>query len=227
MQRACLSSRADGPGGGREPTRRRASALQTPRRLYSRHHGVQARPTDISEAVTRCCGSCRRPGLHLRGGGPGRGSRRVTRRRAARDPPITRARRLPARVHRGRSCPQISFPLGGVGAGSIGLGGRGQLRDWQIFNRPDRGNAPGYAFPAIRVDRGPRAPFVSVLEGRLRPPYQGPFGLGSRSAPGLQRLESSRFTGEFPLAQVAFRDRRLPVRVTLDAFSPVHPARRR
>ena len=124
---------------------------------------------------------------------------------------------------RARSSRRFSFPLGGVGAGSIGLGGRGQLRDWQIFNRPDRGNAPGYAFPAIRVNGGAPPPFVSVLEARLRPPYQGNFGLGSRSAPGLQRLESARFTGEYPLAQVAFRDRRLPVRVTLHAFSPFIP----
>ncbi|MCU1252109.1 MAG: hypothetical protein JWQ49_5138 [Edaphobacter sp.] len=33
----------------------------------------------------------------------------------------------------------ISFPLGGVAAGSLGLGGRGQLRDWEIFNRPNKG----------------------------------------------------------------------------------------
>jgi non-lysosomal glucosylceramidase len=134
-----------------------------------------------------------------------------------------RARVSYPRVFTGPQLSQISFPLGGVGAGSIGLGGRGQLRDWQIFNRPNHGNAPGYAFPAIRVDRGARPPFVSVLEARLEAPYQGAFGLGSRSAPGLQRLESARFTGEFPLAEVRFRDRRLPVRVTLDAFSPFIP----
>jgi non-lysosomal glucosylceramidase len=127
------------------------------------------------------------------------------------------------RVFTGPQLSQISFPLGGVGAGSIGLGGRGQLRDWEIFNRPDRGNAPAYAFPAIRVERGAELPFVSVLEARIRPPYQGAFGLGSESAPGLQRLESARFTGEYPLAQIAFRDRRLPVRVTLDAFTPFIP----
>ena len=62
-----------------------------------------------------------------------------------------------------------------------------------------------------------------MLEARLRPPYQGAFGLGSNSAPGLQRLESARFTGEFPLAHIAFRDRRMPVQVSLDAFSPFIP----
>ena len=68
-----------------------------------------------------------------------------------------------------------------------------------------------------------RKPFVSVLEARLQPPYQGSFGIGSHSAPGLQRLQGATFTGEFPLAHVAFRDRRMPVGVVLDAFSPFIP----
>jgi uncharacterized protein (DUF608 family) len=127
------------------------------------------------------------------------------------------------RVFTGAHLSQIAFPLGGIGAGCIGLGGRGQLRDWEIFNRPDKGNAPGYAFPAIRVQPAGGAPIVSVLEARIAPPYQGTFGLGSRSAPGLQRLESATFTGEFPLARVDFHDHRLPVDVRLDAFSPFIP----
>src|SRR6478752_4438237 len=127
------------------------------------------------------------------------------------------------RVFTGAHLAQIAFPLGGIGTGCIGLGGRGQLRDWEIFNRPDKGNAPNYAFPAIRVERPGRPAFSSVLESRLAPPYQGTFGLGSRSAPGLQRLQAATFTGEFPLAHVAFRDRRLPVQVSLDAFSPFIP----
>ena len=43
----------------------------------------------------------------------------------------------------------IAFPLGGIGTGTVSLGGRGQLRDWEIFNRPDKGNELSYAFPAI------------------------------------------------------------------------------
>ena len=134
-----------------------------------------------------------------------------------------RARIAYPRVFTGTQLSQIAFPLGGIGTGCVSLGGRGQLRDWEIFNRPDQGLSPGYVFPSIRVQQGSSAPFVSVLEARLRPPYQGAFGLGSNSAPGLQRLESARFTGEFPLAHIAFRDRRLPVQVSLDAFSPFVP----
>src|SRR6516164_2770059 len=60
------------------------------------------------------------------------------------------------RVFAGRHLTAIAFPLGGVCAGSISLGGRGQLRDWEIFNRPDIGNAPTYAFPAIWAQAGNR-----------------------------------------------------------------------
>ena len=62
-----------------------------------------------------------------------------------------------------------------------------------------------------------------VLEARFLPPYEGSSGLGSNNAPGLVRLASSTFTGEYPLARVDFQDRALPVRVSLEAFSPFIP----
>ena len=185
--------------------------------------GVRGRREFLKQSLTAAAAAAV-PGSAIAQGQAAAGSRAVDPSKAAPVPGGTVRPRIGyPRVFTGAQLSQISFPLGGVGAGSIGLGGRGQLRDWQIFNRPDRGNAPGYAFPAIRVDRSARPPFVSVLEARLQPPYQGPFGLGSRGAPGLQRLERARFTGEYPLAHVAFRDRRLPVRVTLDAFTPFIP----
>lgn len=128
------------------------------------------------------------------------------------------------RVFTGQKLAMIAFPLGGVGAGSISLGGRGQLRDWEIFNRPDKGLAPTYALPSIWVRTASDAkPVSKVLEGRFLPPYEGQNGLGSNNAPGLRRMDGATFTGEYPLAQVAFRDARIPVKVTLEAFSPFIP----
>jgi len=127
------------------------------------------------------------------------------------------------RVFSGRQLAAIAFPLGGIGAGSIGLGGRGQLRDWEIYNRPDQGRSPEYAFPAIRVQAGHAKPVTRVLEARLLPPYASASGLGPANAPGLSRLARATFTGEFPLAHIAFQDPRLPVHVSLDAFSPFIP----
>ena len=127
------------------------------------------------------------------------------------------------RTCRGSRLKMISFPLGGVGAGSIGLGGRGQLRDWEIFNRPDKGNSPQYAFPSIWTERPNEGPMARILEARVLPPYEGPTGLGFANVPGLPRLESCTFTGEFPLARIDFEDSNLTVKVSLEAFSPFMP----
>jgi len=127
------------------------------------------------------------------------------------------------RIFRGNGLKMISFPLGGVGAGSLGLGGRGQLRDWEIFNRPATGASPSYAFPAIWVQSGNEKPVARVLEARILPPYEGQDGLGSKNSPGLSRLQGATFTGEYPLAHIDFEDSQLPVHIELDAFSPFIP----
>jgi non-lysosomal glucosylceramidase len=127
------------------------------------------------------------------------------------------------RIFSGNQLKMISFPLGGVAAGSLGLGGRGQLRNWEIFNRPNKGFSPPYAFPAIWVQSGDDKPIARVLESRITPPYEGQDGLGSRNSPGLSRLERATFTGQFPLAHIDFEDRKLPVHVELDAFTPFIP----
>ena len=128
----------------------------------------------------------------------------------------------PRQFH-GRQLQMISFPLGGVAAGSIGLGGRGQLINWEIFNRPNKGYRPAYAFPSIWAQAGNGKPVARVLESRILPPYEGQDGLGSNNSPGLSRLESATFTGEYPLAHIDFHDQLLPVKVELDAFSPFIP----
>lgn len=133
--------------------------------------------------------------------------------------------RLPhyPRSFTGPALKMISFPLGGVGAGSVGLGGRGQLRDWEIFNRPDYGGSLLYSFASIWVRPHGAAPIAHVLESRIEPPYEGQDGLGSRNAPGLSRLQGATFTGEFPLARVDFHDSRLPIQVSLHAGTPFIP----
>jgi non-lysosomal glucosylceramidase len=127
------------------------------------------------------------------------------------------------RVFQGQQLKMIAFPLGGVGAGSLRLGGRGQLRDWEIFNRPSKGTSPAYAFPAIWVQSGNAKPVARVLEARILPPYEGQDGLGSNNSPGFSRLQTAKFTGEYPLSKIEFEDPTLPVRVELEAFSPFIP----
>jgi uncharacterized protein (DUF608 family) len=127
------------------------------------------------------------------------------------------------RVFRGPALATIAMPLGGIAAGSISLGGRGQLRDWEIFNRPDKGNQPAYAFAAIRVELPGRQPVVRVAESRIQPPFEGATGLGTANAPGLPRLRAAVFRSMYPMARIDFEDGRLPVRLALEAFTPIFP----
>ena len=47
-------------------------------------------------------------------------------------------------TYSGSATSMISFPLGGIGTGSVGLGGNGRLVDWEICNRPNKGSLLGY-----------------------------------------------------------------------------------
>jgi uncharacterized protein (DUF608 family) len=127
------------------------------------------------------------------------------------------------RVFSGDQLKMLAFPLGGVGAGSLALGGRGQLRDWEIFNRPNKGFSPQYAFPSIWIKAGTQEPVTRVLEARILPPYEGQDGLGSNNAPGLSRIAAAEFTAQYPLAHLQFTDASLPAKIELDAFSPFIP----
>ena len=46
---------------------------------------------------------------------------------------------------------RIALPLGGIGTGTVSLGGRGDLRDWELVNRPAKGFVPQYTFFALNV----------------------------------------------------------------------------
>src|SRR4030042_222290 len=60
-------------------------------------------------------------------------------------PPLSSAT-VSARTYTAGSLQELAFPLGGIGTGTVSLGGRGQLRDWEIFNRPGKGKNLGYTF---------------------------------------------------------------------------------
>ena len=133
-------------------------------------------------------------------------------------------RRAPQPTYRGRHLEEIAFPLGGVGTGCVSLGGRGQLRDWEVMNRPAKGFALPQAFFTVRVQEGRKPPLVRVLEG----PVGGPLARDGHSAPrsageGLPRFAQASFTGRFPFAEVSLSDPAVPLRVRLEAFSPFIP----
>ena len=54
-------------------------------------------------------------------------------------------------IYEGNKRRAISFPLGGIGSGCIGLSGYGQLVDWEIFNRPNQGSSNGMTNFAVKA----------------------------------------------------------------------------
>jgi non-lysosomal glucosylceramidase len=129
----------------------------------------------------------------------------------------------PLRTFTGESLRKVAFPLGGIGTGTVSLGGRGNLRDWEIFNHPGKGCNLPYTFFAIWVKPEGEAPIARILERRLLPPYDSAQGLPPGFLCGLPRLREARFTGGYPLAWIEFEDETLPVTARLDAFNPFLP----
>ncbi len=118
-----------------------------------------------------------------------------------------------------------AFPLGGIGTGNVSLGARGELRDWEIFNGPGKGNWLPFTFFSLRAAPEGRPVVMRVLESRLRPPHgERPLGYPAWShLAGLPRFADSRLVGEYPLATVELLDDDVPVAVTLEAFTPLVP----
>jgi len=125
----------------------------------------------------------------------------------------------------GRQLDEIAFPLGGIGTGMVSLGGRGQLRDWELMNRPAKGFLVPYSFFTLRVEQPRKPPLVKVLEG----PVGGPLNLGGHtsvrweSGAGLPRFREVSFRGEFPVAELRLKDPDVPLDVNLEAFNPFLP----
>lgn len=128
----------------------------------------------------------------------------------------------PQRTFEGENLSQIAFPLGGIGTGTVSLGGRGNLQDWEIFNRPAKGLNLPFTFFAIRIREG-NTYRAKILESKLLPPYTSSHGLPNSRVSGLPRFDSARFRGEYPFAYIEFSDRGMPLKINLEAFNPLIP----
>ena len=124
---------------------------------------------------------------------------------------------------------EISFPIGGIGTGCIGLAGNGALVDWEIFNRPNKGGDNGFSHFAIKAERTDGSSDTRVLvadtDKDLSGTYNHGYGSGLRSCSmqGFPHFRCCRFTGEFPVATVEFIDGTFPGEVSLTGWNPLIP----
>jgi len=118
----------------------------------------------------------------------------------------------------------LAFPLGGIGTGNVSLGARGELRDWEIFNQPAKGNTLPLTFFALRCQQAGRAPKIRVLEGPLQAPHTPSHGYHPmKSLAGLPRFKGTTFRGQYPFASIDFHDDNMPLSVALEAYTPLLP----
>ena len=119
---------------------------------------------------------------------------------------------------------RIAFPVGGIGTGTVSLGGRGNLKDWEIMNRPAKGFVPDPPpFFAIYTEQANGKIAARALEGPLElEEYEGYSGSQAPNH-GLPRFQKCSFDATYPFARVYLSDRDLPVDVNLEAFNPFIP----
>ena len=135
--------------------------------------------------------------------------------------------------YEGEATRYTSFPLGGIGAGSIGIGADGRLRDWEIHNRPAKGSLNGFTHFAIKAMRGDELVDIRMLNGEykgnaageLQGTQHNTFGFGPQreTMAGFPWFEKTSLTGPYPVAELNFEDKRFPGNIKMEAFSPFVP----
>ena len=115
------------------------------------------------------------------------------------------------------------MPVGGIGTGTISIGGRGNLRDWELVNKPAKGYAPPNTFFAVYAKPRDGKAVCRAIEGPMDfSEFEGASGSPVRNH-GLPRFRQCNFAAAYPLGQVMLADPDVPVQVRIEAFNPMVP----
>lgn len=128
---------------------------------------------------------------------------------------------------------EISMPVGGIGAGCVGLAGNGGFIDWEL-DTPAKGSINPFSHFAVKAVNSAGV-VAKVLQGdhvrdltgtyaREKFQHRG-FGYGpdSGTMAGFPHFERNVFEGAFPWAKVTFADPSFPAAPTLSAWSSFIP----
>lgn len=127
---------------------------------------------------------------------------------------------------------QVALPLGGIGTGTVSLGGRGELRDWEIMNVPGKkystvttgNNAP---FFAIYAKPQTGEAMTTLLAGPLYPQEYLHYEGRPVNHHGMPRFADATFEAAYPFGQVHLSDRQLPGESDGQRIQSVGTGRRR
>ncbi len=123
-------------------------------------------------------------------------------------------------VYRGAELEKIGMPVGGICAGQLYLGGDGKLWHWDIFNLPQPGRFTDSGGPNYARPPKPESPIEQGFAVKVT--AAGQTQVRRLDSHGFKPQDIA-FRGQYPMAFVDYRDRTLPVTVSLEAFSPFIP----
>ncbi len=126
---------------------------------------------------------------------------------------------------------EISFPIGGIGTGCFGIAGNGRFVDWEIFNKPNKGDVLGFSHIAVRAKLPDGKVIVKILNGDTISNLTGfpgrdfdyGAGISSNTMSGMPHFSKCVFDGGFPIAKLSFSDENFPADVELTIFNPFIP----
>ena len=136
-------------------------------------------------------------------------------------------------IYENEKLKEISFPLGGIGTGSIGIAGNGALIDFEIFNRPNKNSINGCTSFVMTAEYPDGKRIVKALRGDVLKDFsgftRGPEGRGFGEGPSgdtmcsYPHFKEVIFDGRFPIASLTFKDENFPGEVVLSAWNPMIP----
>jgi non-lysosomal glucosylceramidase len=121
-------------------------------------------------------------------------------------------------VYRGSELDRIGMPVGGLCTGQLYLGGDGTLWHWDLFNLPQSRDFGDYRGPHYAHPLKPASPLRQGFALRVVTGDKTEVRLLDRSG-----FRDIAFRGQYPIGVVEYRDREIPVTVSLEAFSPFIP----
>ena len=129
----------------------------------------------------------------------------------------------------GRKLDNICFPMGGIGAGMVGIEGTGIFASISLRNHPDIYCDPNM-FAAVSFEGDSVA---RIVEGQVPMNHYygykvhgwcGPGNGMSDKNYGFARFKNCSFSSKFPFANIALSDENMPCDVKITGYSPFVPA---
>ena len=123
-------------------------------------------------------------------------------------------------TYQGNQLQSLRIPVGGIGAGNILIGGRGNIEFIEVFNRPNRQRKLEKTFFSLWMQESGNEPVVKLLEREVFPPY---LDVSHKYGGGLPRMQEVTFTNRYPHLHWQYNDEKVPLDISLEILNPMIP----